>query len=119
MGHTSIVMHLRLWHSTEATRIELFTRLLALLMLSLLALEARVIEPIGFEHNDLVVAFIVVIATGPMSVLGMARHSAVRVLMTSTRMVRRDDRLLHVIAGAASASIDSDLLVRGLLEPLG
>ena len=39
--------------------------------------------------------------------------------MTSARMVRRDDRLLHVIAGAASASIDSDLLVWGLLEPLG
>ena len=119
MDHTSVVMHLRLRHSTEATRIELFTRLLALLMLSLLALEARVIKPIGFKHNDLVVAFIVVIAAGPMSVLGMARHSAVRVLMTTTRMVRRDDRLLHVIAGAASASIDSDLLVRGLLEPLG
>ena len=54
-----------------------------------------------------------------MPVLGMARHSAVRVLMTSTGMVRRDDRLLQVIISGTSASIDSDLLVRGLLEPLG
>ena len=88
MSHTGVVMHLRLRHSTEATRIELFTRLLALLMLSLLALEARVIKPIGFKHNDLVVAFIVVIAAGSMTVLGMACYSAVGFLMTSARVVR-------------------------------
>ena len=53
-----------------------------------------------------------------MPVLGVTSHPAVGILVTTTRMIRRNDRLLHVIACATSAAIDSDLLMRGVLVSL-
>ena len=92
----------------------MLTGRLALLLLSLLTIKSRVIKAIGFKHNDLVVALVIIVNTcaGTTSILSMASHSAIGISLTAARMIRRNIRLqVKVDTSSTSATIDSNLLV--------